>query len=260
MLTRLAGLIIVFLFAANHSSAQKALRSVENHAFRPGEFLKFRAHYGFIEAGIMTIGVKNGMKKIGSRSCYHITGTAETKGAFDWFFKVRDRYESVVDSASIIPWLSFRRVSEGDYIKNQNISFNHYKDSATNDEKTLPIPENTMDVLSALYYSRTLPMENARPGDTFPIPAYLNNYTIPVTLKYLGKAVIKTELGVFNCIALRPLLPKGRVFEENEDLTIWVTDDTNRLPIRIQANVVVGSIKIDLISYENLAGPLTAEN
>jgi hypothetical protein len=251
-------LIFFFLFvtAARFSSAQKVLRTVENKSFRAGEVLKFRVHYGFIEAGTLTLSVKEDVQKIGSRPCYHVTGIAESKGAFDWFFKVRDRYESLVDTSAIVPWLFIRRISEGDFILNQNVSFNHYKDSATNDEKTIPIPSYTQDLLSAIYYGRTLDLNNAMPGDSFFIPGYIDDYTVPVTLKFLEKKIIKTEMGSFRCLGFRPVLPEGKVFEENEDLTIWVSDDVNRVPIRIQANVLVGYIGIDLAHYENLVAPL----
>src|SRR5689334_155411 len=85
--------LLLIAFTAHSSNGQKVLRTVENKAFRPGETLKFRIHYGFIDAGTATMEVKKEMKNIGGRQCYHIVGTGETVGAFDWFFKVRDRYE-----------------------------------------------------------------------------------------------------------------------------------------------------------------------
>ncbi|MEO8087442.1 MAG: DUF3108 domain-containing protein, partial [Bacteroidota bacterium] len=132
--------IICFLFigfTAYSSNGQKVFRTIDNKAFKAGERLKFRIHYGFIDAGNATMEIKSEMKNIGGRPCYHIVATGETVGAFDWFFKVRDRYESIVDSQAIIPWLFFRRVNEGGYTVNQNVSFNHFTDSAKSDKKTI---------------------------------------------------------------------------------------------------------------------------
>lgn len=256
----IAGITICFLliaFSAHSSSGQKSLRTVENKAFKAGEKLKFRIHYGFIDAGTATMEVKNEMKSIGGRPCYHIIATGETMGAFDWFFKVRDRYESIVDSQAMIPWLFFRRVSEGGYTVNQNVSFNHYTDSAKSDKKTISIPDYTQDLISAFYYSRTFDATNVKPGDIYPIPGYLDDYTLPLDVKFIGRDEIKTRVGTIKCMAFRPMLQEGRVFKENEDMTVWVSDDDNHIPVRVQANVLVGSIKMDLVSFENLAGPLS---
>ena len=247
---------LFFNFYIPLSHAQKVLRTVENKAFKAGEKLKYRIHYGFIDAGSATLEVKNEMKNIGGRSCYHIIGTGETVGAFDWFFKVRDKYESIVDSQAIIPWLFFRRVNEGGYTINQNVSFNHYTDSAKSEKKTIHIPEYTQDLISAFYYSRTFDVTNVSEGEVFPIPGYLDDYTLPLDVKFIGRDVIKTRIGSIRCLAFRPMLQEGRVFRENEDMTVWVSDDDNHIPVRVQAEVLVGSIKMDLISFENIANPL----
>ena len=181
-------LFILFSFGASGVvPAQKKLRTIKNESFKPGEILKFRIHYGFMDAGEAILEVKSDLKNFGGRDCYHVVGTGSTVGAFDWFFKVRDRYESVVDKDAILPWMFIRRVNEGGYIINQNVSFNHYKDSAYSEKKTISIPENTQDLISAFYYARTLDFANAKEGDIFPIMGYLDDATIPLNLKFLGR-------------------------------------------------------------------------
>src|SRR5437016_3288598 len=102
---RIITLIFLFIgFAAHSSDAQKSLRTVTNQAFKPGEVLKFRLHYGIISAGEATLEVKSDMSNVGGRDCYHVVGTGESVGAFSWFFKVRDRYESVIDKNALVPW------------------------------------------------------------------------------------------------------------------------------------------------------------
>ncbi len=236
-------------------AGQKTLRSVKNEAFQRGEILKFRIHYGFLDAGEAILEVKKDTRTFAGRNCYHVVGTGRTLGAFDWFFKVRDRYESVIDEQSMIPWLFIRRVDEGGYKINQNVSFNHYKDSATSEKATISIPENTQDLVSAFYYARTIDFTNAKEGDQFEIIGYLDDATMPLNLKFLGREEVKTKKGTFRCIKLRPMLQEGRVFKEQEDMTVWVSDDKNRIPIRVQTNILIGSIKMDLTDYENLLNP-----
>jgi len=251
-------IIIAFValsFSGKSSDAQKMLRTMNNEAFKPGEILRFRIHYGIVDAGEATLEVNSNMKNIGGRECYQVTGTGRTVGAFDWFFKVRDRYESIIDKKALIPWMFIRRVNEGGYIINQNVSFDHYRDSASSAKKTIAIPEYTQDLISAFYYARNLDFANAKEGDEFPITGYLDDAVFPFNVKYLGKEDVESDMGIFHCIKVRPMLQEGRVFKEKEDMTVWISDDKNRLPVRVQTNILVGSIKMDLVDFENLNNP-----
>ncbi len=244
---------LLFVSEIGFSATPKTLRSINNSAFKPGEVLKFRIHYGIMDAGEATLEVQPDYTNLGGRDCYHFVGTGKSVGAFDWFFKVRDRYESLVDKDAIIPWLFVRRVNEGGYIINQNVSFNHFVDSAKSEKATISIPENTQDLVSSFYYARTIDFTGAKEGDIFEITGYLDDKVIPLNLKFLGREIVDSKVGKFRCIKLRPMLQQGRVFKDQEDMTIWVSDDANKIPIRVQTDILVGSIKMDLVSYSNLA-------
>jgi hypothetical protein len=252
-------LLLLSGFTAHSAEGQKVLRTITNEAFRPGEKLTFRIHYGFIDAGEAALEVLPDLTRIGSRECYHMIGTGRTLGAFDWFFKVRDRYESVIDRQALVPWLFVRRVSEGSYIKNQNVSFNHYQDSAKSETATIAIPEYTQDLISAFYYARTIDFSKAKEGDIFPITGYLDDELLPLNIKFIGREKIKSKVGWIHCIKFRPMLAEGRVFKEQEDMTVWVSDDKNKVPVRVQTDILVGSIKMDLVKYENLATDLALD-
>ena len=239
MKTRIILFISLLLISFNANSAEpRGLRTITNTAFKPGEILKFRIHYGIMDAGEATLEVKSDYTNLGGRDCYHFVGNGKSVGAFDWFFKVRDRYESVVDKDAMVPWLFVRRVNEGGYIINQNVSFNHYSDSAKSEKAT-----------------RTIDFTNAKEGDIFEITGYLDDAIFPMNLRFLGREIVSSKKGDFRCIKLRPMLQQGRVFKDQEDMTIWVSDDQNKIPVRVQADILVGSIKMDLVDYANLAGP-----
>ncbi len=244
---------IAFLLFFLGSYGQDPFRQIKNSAFKTGEILEYRIHYGFVEAGIARLEVKPELSNFNSRKCYHVVGIGQTKGAFDWFFKVRDRYESYFDSEAFIPWAFIRRVEEGSYSKSQNVTFDHYKKIATSEKVSIPIPDYVQDLISAFYYARTLDFANAKPGTVFPINAYLDDEVFQMNIKYIGKEQINTKLGTFNCIKFRPLLLEGRVFKEEEDMTVWVSDDKNRIVIRAEAEILVGSLKMDLNGYSGLA-------
>ena len=242
-----------------YASAQSVLPRIQNVAFAPGEVLEYRVHYGFIDAGEARLEVSKEYKDFGGHKCYHVIGTGKSMGAFDWFFKVRDRYESYIDTQALVPWLFIRRVSEGGYTINQNVSFNHYKKTATSEKKTIDTPNRVQDLVSSFYYARTIDFSKAVPGDTFVIHTYLDDETFPLTIKFIGRETIKTAKGKFRCIAFRPMLLEGRVFKEKEGMMVWVTDDKNRIPVRAQADILIGSVKMDLKDYSGLLNPLAKE-
>jgi hypothetical protein len=246
----------LLLFLSPFILSAQPLRKINNEAFGTNEVLKYRVHYGFVDAGEATLEISPSLKNIGGRNCYEVTGTGRSVGAFDWFFKVRDKYISYIDADAIVPWLFVRRVDEGGYTINQNVSFNHFKSTASSEKKTIPTPSHTQDLISAFYYARTIAFDKAAPGDTFLINTYLDDETFPLVIKYEGKQTLSTKAGKFRCIVFKPYLLQGRVFKEKESMTIWVTDDKNRIPVRAEAEILVGSIKMDLASYSGLQNPI----
>jgi hypothetical protein len=125
-----------------------------------------------------------------------------------------------------------------------------------NGNKQYKVEPNTQDLLSAFYYARTLDMVNIRVGQEFEIQTFFDREMYPLKFKYLGKEVVKTKLGSFNCLKFKPMVEKGRVFKEEEDMTLWVSDDQNKVPIRLKTDLLVGSFEMDLVEYKNLVRPL----
>jgi len=235
------------------------LRNLKQSAFKKGEFLRYDVSYGFFDTAEATLEIKKTSKKINWRNTMHIVGKGWSKGALNWFFKVEDRYETYIDEEAILPWKFIRHVREGGYKLDRNISFNHYSNKATvfeNDKKNYSVEPNSQDLLSAFYYARTLDLQSAKTGQEYIINTFFDREMYPLKIKFLGKEEVKTELGTFNCLKFRPLVEEGRVFKEEEDMTIWISDDANKVPIRVKSDLLVGSINMDLVEYKNLVGSL----
>ena len=92
-------------------------------------------------------------------------------------------------------------------------------------------------------------------NDSFDINMFFDNENYVFKLKFLGIETIRSKFGRIKCMKFRPLVQSGRVFEEQESVTLWVSEDKNRLPIRLQADILVGSIKADLENFKNLKYP-----
>jgi len=242
----------------NQSTNQPAdtLRKIKNEAFKRGEKLKYRMHYGFINAGEVIIQILDENKQIGGRNTFRAVGIGYTNSTFDWFFKVRDRFESYIDEEAMVPWLFIRRCNEGGYIINQNQIYNHYKNTVDSDGKILDIPDNIQDMVSAFYYARTIDFSNAKEGDIFEFQCFVDNEVWPMKIKYIGRETIKSDIGKIRCIKFRPVVQKGRVFKKEEDMTVYISDDKNKIPIRAEAKILVGSIKMDITEYSGIANPL----
>jgi hypothetical protein len=237
--------------------AVKELPVVKNEAFTRGEVLSFRMHYGIIDAGVATLAVTDEVKEIGGRKTYHIVGIGQSKGTFDFFYKVRDRYETYVDEKAVVPWLFQRRVYEGGYVINQDYIFNHYaKKVNVGEGKVYDIEPNMQDMLSAFYHARTMDLSNAKPGDIFELSCFMDKEIYPLKIKFIGRENVTIKKGTFRCLKFRPIMQKGRVFKNEEDLNVWLTDDKNHIPVKGQADVVVGSIKMELTDYTGVLNPI----
>lgn len=234
----------------------KELPDAKNEAFKAGEILTYRLHYGIIDAGVAVLEVKPEVMDVAGRKVYHIVGNGYSKGSFDWFFKVRDRYETFLDKDALLPWMFVRRVNEGGYIINEDYKFNHYTNKVdVGREDKVDVPQGTHDMISAFYAARNLDLSNAKEGDVFTINSIVDKELFPLKIRYVGKEKIDCELGTFNCVKFRPIVQKGRVFKKEEDLNVWITDDKNHVPLRAQAKLVIGSVKLDIVSVKNLANP-----
>ncbi len=225
-----------------------------------GEWFKFRIHYGFVNAGYATLEVKDAT--MFNKKVFHVVGKGYTTGLSRFFFKVEDVYESYIDRKSGNPYRFIRNINEGGYTKNQEGFFDQttnkvtVKDYKKNSEKTFFTPKNTQDILSAFYYLRNYPtIDKITPGESIVIDMFFDDETTKFKLKFLGREDITTKFGVVSSMIFRPLVQSGRVFKEQESLTVWVSDDSNRLPVRIKADLAVGSIKADLDAFKGLKNP-----
>ncbi len=230
------------------------LPEVSQYAFTTGEKLTYRLHYGFVDAGEATVEVRETDYSRLGREMYHVVGKGRTLGAFNWFFKVKDRYESYMDKQSLLPWKFVRRIHEGKYKKEQDYTFHHQRAAVDNGKGSYyEIPLGAQDMISAFYYARSMDFESASPGDKFTIQTFMDDEVFDLNIKYLGKETISLRNGKFRCMKFVPIVQEGRIFKDSDDLQVWITDDENKIPILAKAEILIGSIKMEVVDYEGLA-------
>lgn len=234
--------------------------SPKESAFQAGEWIKFRIHYGLISAGFATLEVQEAVKN--NKKVFHAIGKGYTVGMSRFFFKVNDNYESYFDKETGKPYQYVRKIDEGGYTKDQEGFFNQatnkilVKDYKNKTENSFQVTENVQDIISAFFYLRNHPdIDKLKVNESISIDMFFDDETTKFKLKYLGKEDIKTKFGVTSALIFRPLVQSGRVFKEEESLTVWITDDESRIPVRIKASLAVGSIKADIESFKGLKNP-----
>jgi len=233
-------------------------------AFGTGEYFKFRIHYGIVNAGYATLEIKDAT--INNKKVHHAVGKGYTTGMSKFFFKVEDLYESYFDKETGSPYRYVRKIDEGGYTKNQEGFFNHaenrvlVKDYKRKSEKTIVINDNVQDIISSFYYLRNHPtIDKLKSGDAITIDMFFDEEITKFKLKYIGRQDITTKFGTVSTMVFKPLVQTGRVFKEKESVTLWITDDNNKVPVRIKADLAVGSLKADLDEYKGLKYPFKAK-
>jgi hypothetical protein len=253
------GFIILLSFCCFFKlSFSQEFCGLKNTSFKPAEKLIFKVYYNmgnvWLGAGLANFTVK--LVDLNDRKAYHIIGDGKTLRSYDWFFKVRDRYETFIDTETLLPLKFIRNVSEGGFRIYNHVNFNQVQKQAVTTNGIFKIPDCTQDVLSAIYYARNINYDKYKPGAKIPFSMFLDDQVYNLYIRYIGKERIKTRYGVFNTIKIVPLLIEGTIFKGGEKMVVWVSDDDNHLPVRVDSPILVGSIKVDLVGYENLRNPL----
>lgn len=237
-----------------------SINAQSQQAYEAGEWFKFRIHYGPFNASYATMHVEE--TTLNNRPVYHVKGRGKSTGLLHFFFKVDDDYQSYIDKETGKPHKFIRKIDEGGYTKDLEIDFNHNQNKAhVFDRKhmkneTYTTQENVHDMLSAFYYIRNnIKNEELSPGDEMRLNLFMDDENMEFKLRFLGREVLKTKFGKVATLKFRPLVMAGRVFKEKESLTFWVSDDANKMPVKIEAELAVGSLDADLDAYKGLKHP-----
>ncbi|MCK5906182.1 MAG: DUF3108 domain-containing protein [Flavobacteriales bacterium] len=245
------------LFLIFISSTLFAQPTINDAPFKIGEWLRFELHYGAITAGYSTLEVK----KDSTSDMYLVEGKGWTVGMFKWFFKVDDNYKTYLNKETLMPEYFKRYVNEGGYTIRRDIDFDRVIDSAkvynleTETDTTIAITALSGDMISSFYYARTFSADTLKKNDMLHFDVFMDNEIFKFDLKFLGREKIDTKFGKIKCLKFSPRVQGGRVFKDDESVLLWVTDDRNKIPIRIQSALRVGSIKVDLDAFKGLKYP-----
>ncbi len=244
---------------------------VPHMAFQSGESLTYKVyyHWGAVWLSGGEVYFKLNEETYKEIPVLHASGEAITYKSFDWLFKVRDKADTWMNKETLQSYKFTRDVYEGGYTffrsydwdRTNNIIYSYQdnrKGKITNKEIKNVDPCG-VDLLSTFYWMRTIDVANHKKGDKIPLKMAIDDKEYDMYVRYDGKEVLETKMGKFNCIKLKPLLVEGEVFKEGEGMTLWLTDDDNRIAVRVASELLVGNIVCDLKSYAGNKYPFTSK-
>jgi hypothetical protein len=249
-------LLLTFLSFLSVASAQ-TLENRKEPVFKVGEELKYRLRYGFVTAAEATLSVQASDLRFDNQPVYHLLAQGRTSGSFDIFHKVRNRYNSYIHQTELTPFLYTETIREGNYKRNDKARYHQDEKKVVSNKGTfMSKVSQTFDIVSAYYFARSLDLSGVRPNSKFKMTYFLNDGLAELEITYIGKERIKTNMGYFNCLKFNPSIQAGRVFKDDSKLYLWITDDGNRIPVKAQVEILVGTVTMELTGAKGLKYPL----
>jgi hypothetical protein len=266
-------LILMLLAVSGYSYSQDSTTAIEfrklpQSAFGLGEKLEFEISYGFVTAGYTVMEIAPNFVVMNGRNCYDITVTVGSTPSFDWVYKFREYYKCYLDADGIFPWKFEQHLKEPTYEIDFVALFDHQnmkvKTSQTIKGEKKPdaehvIPQYVQDLISTFYLARTMNFSGSKKGDVVKVLSFNNDTTYNLGIRFLDREVAEVPAGDFRSFMVQPMIKEGAISSKADDIVVWISDDERKIPLRVQLSIIIGSVKAELKSYQNLAGPLSSK-
>jgi hypothetical protein len=263
----LQGLAMFLLLAGFASERNDFYPRVKNESFTRGEVLKFKMTYGIFTVGRGSANIHPNYFKLHHRDCYKVDVFAETVGLVNWVSDVEDQFGAYIDTASILPEMFYRRIREGSYRKDEQTFFDHKERKIsvrTADRKTgkykdpvyYDAPGQVRDMIAGFLYLRIMDFSTIKVNDTISVKGFFEDEFYNLKIIYKGKDVVKTKVGKVRTLVFKPVMPDNKLFNGENSITAYFSDDKNRIPIKIDAEMFIGSAGVELTDYSGLRNPL----
>lgn len=249
--------LLFFINGWTYRAQAQSLPFLTESSFKAGEELKYRLRYGMLSAAEAVLKVNDSKLKFSSPHAYQLSANGKTTSAFSMFFAVDNRYDSYIDSKTYLPYFYTENIREGKYRRTDVVRFDHRNRVVEGNKGKFSSPvAQTFDLLSAYYFARNLDLSTIKKGESFRLTYFLNDEVATLGIQYLGVETIKTNLGTIECLKFSPEIKPGRIFRKDSRLYLWVTNDGNRIPVKAQVEILVGTVTLELIQAKGLKYPL----
>lgn len=275
---KIAGLLTVILISTFAVQAQEIkslykekqgddFPDIGPKPFELGEHIQYKIYFGFFTIGKGEFKVSKSAFRINGRPSYKIDVKAKTTGVIDWLAKVDDHWGGYIDTASLNPHRAYRIIKEGKYRKNEVVNYDHksqmleVKSMGKNDKDFkepmyYQFPQQIKDLISGFAFFRTIDFDKLQPRDVITIPAFFEDTFYDLKVRYIGRETIKTDIGYIRAIKVSPVMPENKVFEGEDSILAWFSDDKNKIPLKIDAELYIGSGGLEITSFRNVKYPI----
>lgn len=223
---------------------------------KPGEKLIYNAHWGFLNIGTASTIVDNKLYKIGSTICYKIDVEGRTNGVAKIFY-VQDKWTAYLDSSNILTHKSARSIREGRYALDEMVDFDHLNKKATvkvfdkkkkqfHLKKIYDTSENIRDIVGGFMIVRMIELDKIKKGSVFSINGFYEDEGYKIDLVYHGIETIKLNNKLVKCHKMKPIVPKNKIFDGQNSIEVWLSNDEKQNIVRIKAKMFVGNVIIEL--------------
>ncbi|GAA5028970.1 hypothetical protein GCM10011506_16880 [Marivirga lumbricoides] len=262
-MSKISFIVIITLLLSPQLSICQCLP--QSTAYKAGEEIWYDVKYNWgiiwVDAAEVKFAVEDA--KWEGEDAYWFKGYGRSMPKWDWVYKVRDSFDAIGTIQQLKPLYFHRNTNEGGYKVDEKYWFkdeqNIIKSSIITSEKdekqvkTLPYKDCIWDVLSAIYYARNLNFEGFQPEQKIPFNLIVDGKIHNLFVRYLGKEELEMPDGkIYKTIKFSALLVEGTIFDGGEDMTVWVSDDKNKVPLKVQAKIKVGWVKAFLRSTKGL--------
>lgn len=238
-------------------------KPIKHDSFITGENLQFKLNYGIFTVGKAQMNIFPGYFNIDDRKCYKVDIYGQTSGITSWVTKIDDNWGAFVDSAALLPLQTWRKLREGRYKKDELVNFNHKNNTIEvkeinqrtgfyKDSEYFKAPNNVKDLIGSFLYLRSVDYSDLKKGDTLKMHTFFEDTIYDFRIMYRGKEIVKTKLGKFNAIKLVPIMPDNDLFDGENSVTFWLSDDKNKLPIKAEVKMFIGRAGCEITGFENI--------
>ena len=264
--------LVLLLTSFSQATDPVEYRHMPNTSFGPGESLTYRVHYGWLDAGVATLKVDKQLHVVNGRSCYKIDVRGKSKGLLNIFLKMKNHFGSYMDTQALVSQGFYRYIQEGSYRKNERVHFDHERRLATveqldeytqelRDTITHGVTDHIQDIVSSWYTLRALDLGEIEVGEVLSIPIFFDDILYKgFQVRFLGRQRVKIHSHIFDTLVFEPIIPfasaDNSIFASEHAITLFLSDDANKIPVKIKCQLLVGAVEVDLVKYKGLSHEL----
>jgi hypothetical protein len=261
------GVFFIVVFSAFTGGRFEVYPLVRNDSFQLGETIKFKMTFGIFTVGRGSAQIQPTTFKVNNRDCYKVDVYGKTVGMVDWVADVDDQWGAYVDTVALVPHMFYRKIRENNYKKDEQTHFDHINkkievktvDNSTGkfkESKFYDAPAQVRDMVAGFLYLRVMDLSKTKVGDTVLVSGFFEDEFYKLKIVYHGKATVKTKIGKIRSLVFRPVMPKNQLFDGENSVTAYFSDDKNRIPVKISAEMFIGSAGVELVEHSGLRNPL----